>query len=60
MADIVGFGVGVCVRPRAAVPVADLMAVGDEAVGDLPWLAQDADEIAEQYRRDRLDSGTRV
>jgi len=29
---------------------ADLLSPGDESVGELTWLARDADEIAEQYR----------
>jgi hypothetical protein len=42
----------VCVRgPKCRW--ADLLSIGDEAVGELTWLARDADEIAEQYRRDR-------
>ncbi|TQC40003.1 hypothetical protein EEB14_57120 [Rhodococcus sp. WS4] len=40
----------VCVRgPQCRW--ADLLSAGDE-VGELTWLARDADEIAEQYRRD--------
>ncbi|MDJ0419372.1 hypothetical protein [Rhodococcus opacus] len=29
---------------------ADLLLLGDGSVGELTWLARDADEIAEQYR----------
>jgi len=32
---------------------ADLLLPGDESVGELTWLARDADEIAEQYRDHR-------
>ena len=39
----------VCVRgPQRRQ--ADLPLPGDESVGELTWLARDADEIAEQYR----------
>ena len=32
---------------------ADLLLPGDESVGELTWLARDADEIAEEYRDHR-------
>ncbi|CAG7619323.1 hypothetical protein COO55_34950 [Rhodococcus opacus] len=39
----------VCVRgPQCRW--ADLLLLGDGSVGELTWLARDADEIAEQYR----------
>ena len=41
----------VCVRgPQCRW--ADLHFPGDGSVGELTWLARDADELAEQYRRD--------
>ncbi|TQC44221.1 hypothetical protein EEB14_38705 [Rhodococcus sp. WS4] len=41
----------VCVRgPQCRW--ADLLLPGDGSVGELTWLARDADEIAERYRRD--------
>ncbi|MFD9663528.1 hypothetical protein ACFWAY_18185 [Rhodococcus sp. NPDC059968] len=49
----------VCVRgPQCRW--ADLILLGDEAVGELTWLAREADEIAEQYCRDDPGSGTPV
>lgn len=41
----------VCVRgPQCRW--ADLLSPGEESVGELTWLARDADEIVEHYRRD--------
>ncbi|WP_368680046.1 hypothetical protein [Rhodococcus opacus] len=49
----------VCVRgPQCRW--ADLILLGDEAVGEWTWLARDANEIAEQYCRDHPGSGTPV
>ena len=47
---VVGVGVGVC--PRAAPPMGGSAVGWDEEMRKLTRLAREADEIAEQYRRD--------